>query len=122
MLRRRARVVGDDVIATVAVHEIVLLYKIISVTFNALLPGKRSSSRNKMWTWLFLIVMSIEFHHVKLQSDGQEGVFADFDGERRDVRHADEAAAYGDCDIIHGDLMLKMMYNVLKGFDRCNLV
>ena len=27
----------------------------------------------------------------------------------------------GDCDIIHDDLILKMMYNVLKGFDRCNL-
>lgn len=38
-----------------------------------------------------------------LQSNQQEGLFADFDGTRRDVGHVhvDEASTDGDCDIIH---------------------
>ena len=49
----------DDVVATIAVYEMVMLVKNMSVTFNVIIPRKMSSSRSKnAYSFKHLVVMT----------------------------------------------------------------
>ena len=79
--------------------------------------------RRSGWTCFLSLLLKNDGDYFEMwtQSDQQQGLFADLDGNRRDIGcvQADEAVVYWTVTLLINHWMLKI--KVLKGLDCCNL-